>query len=119
MLFGTADFIDPADSIGYVGLGGDPTVETDQANAASVITVDGTISGFTFLHDRSGTDAVSYEVVHNGALTAIACTTLTQCTAAGPLAVSAGDTISIEVSFVGDEAIDDMRWSATLAASTP
>lgn len=114
-LFGTADFVDALDTVGYVGLGGDPTVELDETAAASVLTVAGTVRDFVFVHD--GGASVTYTVVHNGTATTIECTTTSSCTGAGPLVVAAGDTISVAVVH-GGTSLEDVRWSATLAGNT-
>lgn len=111
-LFGTADFVDAADTVGFIGLGGDPTVELAETDAASVLTTNGTVHGFIFLHVAGPT--VEYEVVHNGTGTGIRRTTDSQCAVTESLVVAAGDTISIQVVHAGI-AIDDVRWSATFA----
>jgi hypothetical protein len=83
-----------------------------EADAASVLTTDGTVHSFTFVHVAGPT--VEYEVVHNGSGTGIGCTTASQCAVTGSLVVAAGDTISVQVVH-GGTAIDDVRWSATFA----
>lgn len=112
-LFGTADFVDAADTRGFIGLGGDPTVELEESDAASVLTTTGTVHSFTFVHVAG--PSVAYEVMHNGSGTGIGCTTSAQCTAVDGLVVAAGDTISIQVAHQGTS-VHDVRWSATLAA---
>jgi hypothetical protein len=112
-LFGTADFVDRLDTRGFIGLGGDPTVELEESNAASVLTTDGEVHSFTFVHAPG--PEVTYEVVRNGTGTGIGCVTTSQCSAPGSLTVAASDTLSIQVVH-GGVPLEDVRWSATLAA---
>lgn len=118
MLFGTADFVDALDVTGYLGLGGDPTIELVESAAASDITTAGEMSDFQFRHE--GGEDVVFTVVVDGADTLSTCTTDTSgtCSVAGPVSVTAGQTISIKVGHDGTGPLEDVRWSATFAGPT-
>jgi hypothetical protein len=102
ILAGNVDFIDPADTSGFFGLGGTGLLAAASASVAAPMPFAGTLSSFA-VHNQalSSVPALTVTVYKNGAPTALTCSetgTATACTdSTHSVTFLAGDTLSVAI----------------------
>ncbi len=101
VLAGNVDFIDPAETTGFFGLGGTGLLAGSSSAVQATMPFAGTLGSFT-VHaaNLSGVNA-TVTVVKNGTATPVECTVVSgsgACTAGGTVPFSVADTLSVKVS---------------------
>jgi collagen triple helix repeat protein len=118
VISGAVTFVDPADTAGFIGIGGEQNVAPTAVAAGSQTPAAGTISGFRGHLTSAAAGTVVFTLLVNGAATSVTCSV-----AAGSAAcldsthtatVSAGDTIAVGITNASG-LLRNVGWSAKLA----
>jgi hypothetical protein len=115
---GTVAFVDPADTTGFLQVGGQQNVSLSVGDSGSVLASGGSISGLRgrLIFNAAGT--VSFTLFVNGSATGVTCSIasgVSACTDGTDSAtVSAGDVIAIRLTNASG-ALHHVSWSAKLS----
>jgi hypothetical protein len=117
VISGVVTFVDPLDTSGFIGMGGEANVTTSAGEAASPIPAAGTVAGFRARLSAVPAGPVVFTLYVNGAATGVTCTVAspaTTCTdATHTAAVGVGDTVAVSITN-GSGLLRHVRWSARL-----
>jgi hypothetical protein len=120
LISGVVTFVDPADSSGYLGLGGEASLAATVAGAGSPVSAAGTVSGFRGRLTAPAAGPVVFTLYVNGNPTSVTCSVAAASVACldgvHTVSLAAGDTIGVEITN-GSGLLRHVRWSATLATS--
>jgi hypothetical protein len=112
---GVVTFVDPLDTAGFIGMGGEANLTLSSADAGSPIPAAGTLSGFRARLTAAPAGPVVFTLFVNDAATSVTCTIAapdTTCTdGAHTVALAAGNTVSVGVTN-GSGLLRHVRWSA-------
>jgi hypothetical protein len=119
VLAGVVTFVDPLDTSGFIGMGGEANLIPAAADAGSPVPAAGTLSLFRARLTTAAAGNVVFTLFVNGAATAVTCTIAaaqTTCAdGANTAPVAAGDTVAVGVTN-GSGLLRHVRWSARLGA---
>ncbi len=117
---GAVTFVDPADTAGFIGIGGEQNVASTVAVAGSQTPAAGTISGFRGHLTSSAAGTVVFTLFLNGAATSVSCSiaagSATCLDGTHTVTVTAGDTIAVEITNASG-LLRNAGWSAKLATT--
>jgi hypothetical protein len=117
VLAGVVTFVDPLDTAGFIGMGGEANLTLAPGDAGSPVPTAGTLSLFRARLASAAAGNVVFTLFVNGAATAVTCTVgagQTTCAdGADTVALAAGDTIAVGVTN-GSGLLRHVRWSARL-----
>ncbi len=120
VISGEVTFVDPADTAGFIGVGGEQNVASTVLAAGSQVPAAGTISGFRGHLTSPAAGAVVFTLFVNSAATTLTCTVIADSVACldgtHSVAVSAGDTIAVGITN-GSGLLRNASWSAKLATT--
>jgi hypothetical protein len=112
---GVVTFVDPADTSGFIGMGGEANLAPSVADAGSPVPAAGTLSGFRARLTAGAAGNVVFTLFVNGAATSVTCTVpavQTTCAdGAHTVALAAGDTVAVGVTNASG-LLRHVRWSA-------
>ena len=118
MISGAVTFVDPADTAGFIGTGGEQSVFSTVAAAGSQTPAAGTISGFRGHLTSPAAGTVVLTLFVNGAATGVTCSipagSAVCLDGTHTAAVSAGDTIAVGITNASG-LLRNVGWSAKLA----
>ncbi len=107
VLTGSVAFVDPVETDGYLGVGGQSMLSADPGGAATVLPVGGTVSSFSAKADASTNDVV-FTVYDGSTPTGITCTIAagsTACAGTATATFAPGDAISVRVTHTGSPTV--------------
>jgi hypothetical protein len=116
-LVGTVDFVDAADTLGYIGPGGQMAVATTAARGDAVIPVAGTLRSLRVsATPNAASGSLKLTVMRNDAATTITCTIVAPATtcadATHTQAFAVGDRITVEMTNGTANSVRFLRWTA-------
>ena len=119
VISGAVTFVDPTETSGFIGVGGEANLVGTAADAASEIPAAGTFSGFRgHLTTPAGDIPVTFTLFVNGSATGVTCSITVAASSCvdntHTAAVSAGDVVAVQVVKPGG-LLRNVRWSARLA----
>jgi hypothetical protein len=114
---GVVTFVDPADTSGFIGIGGEANLVPSAADAGSPVPAAGTLSGFRARLTAAAAGNVVFTLFVNGAATSVTCTVpavQTTCAdGAHTVALVAGDNVAVGVTNASG-LLRHVRWSARI-----
>jgi hypothetical protein len=114
---GVVTFVDPADTSGFIGMGGEANLAPSVADAGSPVPTAGTLSGFRARLTAGAAGNVVFTLFVNGAATSVTCTVpavQTTCVdGAHTVALVAGDNVAVGVTNASG-LLRHVRWSARI-----
>ena len=120
VISGVVTFVDPSESTGFIGVGGEANVVATADGAASEIPAAGTLAGFRGHLSAAAAGPVVFTLFVNGSATSITCTVAGGASAcldsADTAVLAAGDVIAIRITN-GSGLLRHVRWSAKLATT--
>jgi hypothetical protein len=120
VLAGNVDFIDPAETEGFLGLGGMGMLAPAAASVGAAMPFAGTLSGFA-VHAEAPTVTVTVTVFQDGTATSVTCDVpigATGCTSASSVPFTAGQRLAVRVTKPnGGSAVRFLGFTAGYAAS--
>ena len=120
VISGAVTFVDPADTAGFIGIGGEQNVASTVAVAGSQTPAAGTISGFRGHLTSSAAGTVVFTLFVNGVATSVSCSiaagSATCLDGTHTVTVAAGDTIAVGITN-SSGLLRNAGWSAKLATT--
>ncbi len=120
VISGAVTFVDPADTAGFIGIGGEQSVASTVLVAGSQTPAAGTISGFRGHLTSPAAGTVVFTLYVNGAATSVTCSVVADTVACldgtHTVAVAAGDTIAVGITNASG-LLRHAGWSAKLATT--
>jgi hypothetical protein len=110
-------FVDPLDTSGFIGMGGEANLVLSAGDAGSPIPAAGTLSGFRARLTSPAAGSVVFTLFQNGAATGVTCTIAaaqSTCTdGAHTVVLAAGDNVAVGITN-GSGLLRHVRWSARI-----